>query len=197
VSFTGGFHPLPRLQFALALPLGVEAGGEWFDLEFSGSVDPTGALAQLQATLPEGLVLAGVEEVPVSAPSLSQELEGAEWQAELVAVAPGPGAAAWEPALVSLLTAAELPWSDTDKKGRPRQRDCRPWLDELTLVSADAESCRFRLGARIDSQGRSLRPEQVRFWLQERLGCALQLRHVSRERLRLRPAEPGSQEGPC
>lgn len=197
VSFTGGFHPLPRLQFALALPLGVEAGGEWFDLEFSGRVDLPGALAQLQATLPEGLVLAGVEEVPVRAPSLSQELEGAEWQAELVAGAPGPGAAAWGSALVSLLTAAELPWSDTDKKGRPRQRDCRPWIDELTLVTADDESCRFRLGARIDSQGRSLRPEQVRVWLEARLGRPLQLRRVSRERLRLRPAEPGAQEGPC
>ena len=135
--------------------------------------------------------------MPVRAPSLSQELEGAEWSVELVAGAPGPGAAAWGPALESLLQAAELPWSDTDKKGRPRQRDCRPLLEELSLVAAGDESCRFQLGARIDAQGRGLRPQQVCFWLQERLGCPVELGRVSRERLRLRPAEPGAQGEPC
>jgi radical SAM-linked protein len=190
VSFTGGFHPLPRLQFALALPLGVEAHGEWFDLEFSAGVDPCSALAQLQDTLPEGLALAGVEEVEVRAPSLSQELEGADWSVELVAGAPGPGAAAWGPALEGLLQASELPWNDTDKKGRPRRRDCRPLLEELSLVFAGDQSCRFRLGARIDAQGRSLRPDQVCVWLQEWLPGPLQLGRLSRLRLRLRTAEP-------
>ncbi len=201
VSFTGGFHPLPRLQFALALPLGVEARGEWFDLEFSGSVDPSFALERLQATLPEGLLLAGVEEVPVRAPSLSQELEGAEWRMELLVEAgvgaPGPGAERWGPALESLLTAAELPWRDTDKKGRPRQRDCRPLLEALTLVAASDQSCCVGLGARIDAQGRSVRPEQVCLWLQERLGIPLRLGRVSRDRLRLRPAAAGAQVDPC
>ena len=197
VSFSGGFHPLPRLQFALALPLGVEASGEWFDLEFAARVDPAAALAQLQATLPEGLTLAGVAEVPVRAPSLAQELEGAQWSVELVTAAPGPGAAAWGPALESVLAAAELPWSDTDKKGRPRQRDCRPLLEELSLVEAGDGSCHCRLGARIDAQGRSLRPEQLCFWLQQRLGIPVQLGRVSRQRLRLRPLEPRDQEHPC
>ncbi|MBC1261804.1 TIGR03960 family B12-binding radical SAM protein [Synechococcus sp. BSF8S] len=201
VSFTGGFHPLPRLQFALALPLGVEASGEWFDLEFSGRIDPSFALERLQATLPEGLLLAGVEEVPVRAPSLSQELEGAEWRMELLVGAgvgaPGPGAERWGPALESLLTAAELPWRDTDKKGRPRQRDCRPLLEALTLVAASDQSCCVGLGARIDAQGRSVRPEQVCLWLQERLGIPLRLGRVSRDRLRLRPAAAGAQVDPC
>ena len=39
ISFTGGFHPLPRLQMALALPLGAEAHGEWMDMEFSEPLD--------------------------------------------------------------------------------------------------------------------------------------------------------------
>ncbi|WP_255111596.1 TIGR03960 family B12-binding radical SAM protein [Synechococcus sp. RedBA-s] len=197
VSFSGGFHPLPRLQFALALPLGVEASGEWFDLEFAARVDPAAALAQLQATLPEGLTLSGVEEVPVRGGSLAQELEGALWSVELVTAAPGPGAAAWGPALESVLAAAELPWSDTDKKGRPRQRDCRPLLEELSLVEAGDGSCHCRLGARIDAQGRSLRPEQLCFWLQQRLGIPVQLGRVSRQLLRLRPLEPRAQEHPC
>ncbi|MFM9109001.1 MAG: TIGR03936 family radical SAM-associated protein, partial [Prochlorococcaceae cyanobacterium] len=49
VSFSGGFHPLPRLQVALALPLGAEGLGEWFDLEFAQPIDPEQARQQRAA----------------------------------------------------------------------------------------------------------------------------------------------------
>ena len=59
VSFTGGFHPLPRLQLALALPLGVEAHGEWMDLEFlKAAIDAMGRSlkpSQIQHWLQEQL----------------------------------------------------------------------------------------------------------------------------------------------
>ena len=50
VSFTGGFHPLPRLQFALSLPLGVEGLGEWFDLELTEPLERLDPEATRQAT---------------------------------------------------------------------------------------------------------------------------------------------------
>ena len=34
VSYSEGFHPLPRITIALALPLGVEAFGEWMEIDF-------------------------------------------------------------------------------------------------------------------------------------------------------------------
>ena len=48
VSYSGGFHSLPRLQIALALPLGVEAFGEWMDLDFYQSVEPLEIKQKLQ-----------------------------------------------------------------------------------------------------------------------------------------------------
>jgi hypothetical protein len=48
--------------------------------------------------------------------------------------------------------------------------------------------CRLRLRAGIDPQGRSVRPEQVLQWLQERLGVPLRLGAVSRDALVLRSA---------
>ena len=48
VSFTGGFHPLPRLQLALALPLGAEADSDWLDLSFTEVVQPEQLMDRLR-----------------------------------------------------------------------------------------------------------------------------------------------------
>ena len=207
VSFTGGFHPLPRLQLALSLPLGVEGLGEWFDLEFTAPLerlDLEVVRRQLQAQLPAEFPLLSVAAVPVFGPSLSQELLKAHWRFELrplpaepsAAGAQGVSALDWDGAVADLLAAETLVWSDTDKKGRPRQRDCRPCLLQLGRlagsgdpgVDAPAEPCiRLELEAAIDLQGRSLRPEQLQHWLAERLARPLQLGRVERRALVLRP----------
>jgi hypothetical protein len=51
---------------------------------------------------------------------------------------PPPALADWRRAIDGLLGATSLPWRDTDKKGRPRERDCRPYLLGLALLDPDA-----------------------------------------------------------
>ncbi|MFM7649244.1 MAG: TIGR03936 family radical SAM-associated protein, partial [Cyanobium sp.] len=206
VSFTGGFHPLPRLQLALALPLGVEGRGEWLDLEFTEPLerlDPAAVRRRLQAELPAEFQLLSVAAVPVSGPSLSQDLEAAHWCFDLLPEEPAPpgpssggpqvlDAQAWERALTALLARETLIWHDTDKKGRARQRDCRPYLLDLRLLQAPGEGAGkggalLTLEAAIDPQGRSLRPEQLQHWLATGLGRRLCLGRVERQWLRLRP----------
>ena len=191
VSFTGGFHPLPRLQVALPLPLGVEGTGEWLDLEFTEAVEPAAVRARLQPELPPGLQLLSAAVVPTFGPSLSQELEAADWILELQPVQPaaaleqlGP----WQEAMAALLQAEQLPWHDSDKKGRPRQRDCRPALRDLHLLQLEAGGrARLALEAAIDPAGRSLKPEQLRHWLEQRLAEPLRLGRQCRRSLHLKP----------
>ena len=194
VSFTGGFHPLPRLQLALPLPLGVEGEGEWLDLEFTAVIEPSLARRALVAVLPGEFELLSVAAVPVAAPSLSQELSAAIWRFSLVPEEPagrvGPTAEDWQRAVEAVLAAQSLIWRDTDKKGRPRERDCRPALLDLAMLEVangpDAAAASLRLEASIDPQGRSLRPEQMAHWLAEELGRPLRLEAVRREALCLR-----------
>jgi len=205
VSFTGGFHPLPRLQFALSLPLGVEGLGEWFDLEFTEPperLDLEATRRALQAELPTEFQLLSVAAVPVSSASLSQEVERARWRFTLVPAAPTPGAEsprqawpapqAWNDAIADLLASDSLIWNDTDKKGRPRSRECRPALLQLGAsgspaapLTGGAAIC-LDLEAAVDPAGRSLRPEQIAHWLGQRLGLALEPAHVQRRALQLR-----------
>jgi radical SAM-linked protein len=193
VSFTGGFHPLPRVQFALALPLGAEADGEWMDLEYTQPIDPTEALQRLQAQLPAGFALLQVEAVEVSAPSLSQELMAAHWQLQLRPTGTGtdgtvPPLAAWQAAAAELLNSSSWIWHDTDKKGRPRQRDCRPFLQSLAVEGVEQMPAlvELRYEALVDPAGRSLRPEQLQHWFAQQLDAGLEMVSLRRESLQLR-----------
>ena len=80
VSFTGGFHPLPRLQLALALPLGAEADSDWLDLSFTEVVQPEQLMDRLAPLLPQGFALLEAHGVPVKSPALSQMLQSAHWR---------------------------------------------------------------------------------------------------------------------
>jgi radical SAM-linked protein len=182
---------------ALALPLGVEGTGEWLDLEFTEAVDPAAVRTRLQAELPPGLQLLSAAVVPTFGLSLSQELAEAHWQLTVSAPTPLPRQR-WSAALADLLGAEVLHWSDTDKKGRPRERDCRPSLLAVHLAGAAAtaegptplHSVELRLEAAVDGAGRSLRPSQLAHWLEERLGERLQLGRQCRIGLVLREAVP-------
>jgi radical SAM-linked protein len=138
----------------------------------------------LQPLLPPGITLLSVGEVPVSGPSLSQEIRAAVWSFDLELES---GLSIdWSPAIAALLAADQLMWHDTDKKGRPRSRDCRSVLRRLDVVS-DNESprLRLRLEADVDGMGRSLRPSQIQHWLEEQVSAPIALQSLKRDRLEL------------
>jgi len=194
VSFTGGFHPLPRVQFALALPLGAEAAGEWMDVEMAEWQDPAWVCQRLQEQLPPQFALQTVLEVPVSGASLSQELVAASWSLVLRpepseaagGAAPLVSLAQWQAAVTALLQAGEWIWEDTDKKGRPRSRDCRPYLQDLCVAATpDPAAVSLQYTAEIDAAGRSLRPEQLQHWFSQQLAMPLNMVSLRRESLQL------------
>ena len=192
VSFTGGFHPLPRLQVALPLPLGVEGLGEWLDLDFAAPVDTETARQRLQAELSAELTLLSVQAVPLATPCLAQQIRAAHWRFALLPAPdqPAPAPPQWSAAIAALLETTTLPWQDQDKKGRPRERDCRPYLLALGPAPLEAQASGrawlvLDLEAAVDSQGRSLRPDHLRHWLGESLGLSMVLGAVQRRCLLL------------
>jgi radical SAM family uncharacterized protein/radical SAM-linked protein len=55
VAYSEGFHPLPRVSFHGALPLGVESLAEVLDLELTENLDSARLAASLSAVLPPGV----------------------------------------------------------------------------------------------------------------------------------------------
>jgi radical SAM-linked protein len=55
LSFSSGFHPLPRVSFYDALPVGVESLAETMDLELAAPVPEDVLVSTLNRVLPPGL----------------------------------------------------------------------------------------------------------------------------------------------
>ena len=187
VSFTGGFHPLPRLQVALALPLGAEADSDWLDLSFTEAVQPAQLMDRLAPLLPEGFSLLEAHEVPVKSPALSQMLHSAHWRFCLQpsGADPLPAERRCQEALGELLGAEALLLEELDRQGRRRRRDLRPLLLDLHWHRWSPQLLELGLDTLVQANGRSLKPDQLRQLLAQRLGCKLQQTQLRRVALKL------------
>ena len=187
VSFTGGLPPLPRLQLALALPLGAEADSDWLDLSFTEVVQPEQLMDRLAPLLPEGFALLEGHGVPVKSPALSQMLQSAHWRLCLQpsGADPLPAERRCQEALGELLGAEALPLEELDRQGRRRRRDLRPLLLDLHWHHWSPQRLELGLETLVQANGRSLKPDQLRQLLSQRLGCELQQTQLRRVALKL------------
>jgi radical SAM family uncharacterized protein/radical SAM-linked protein len=64
LSFSSGFHPLPRVAFHGALPVGVESLAETLDLALAETPGESGIEEHLNRVLPPGLKILQVERLP-------------------------------------------------------------------------------------------------------------------------------------
>jgi radical SAM family uncharacterized protein/radical SAM-linked protein len=65
LSFSAGFHPMPRISFGRALPVGVESMAEWFTLTLRENLPPEFVLDTLAAQMPAGLTPIRIEPMGV------------------------------------------------------------------------------------------------------------------------------------
>lgn len=55
LSFSAGFHPMPKLSFGKALPVGVASKAEWINVFFRDEIDPTDLIKRLTPVMPPDL----------------------------------------------------------------------------------------------------------------------------------------------
>jgi radical SAM-linked protein len=65
LCFSEGFHPMPRIIFATALPVGMESLTEVLDMECEGRITPAEVMERLNQTLPPGIAITEAEQVPL------------------------------------------------------------------------------------------------------------------------------------
>jgi radical SAM-linked protein len=207
ISFTGGFHPGPRLSPANALPLGATSSGEVVDFELKAPMDPTEFLQRLTQELPLELPLYSVEEVPIDSPAATKLLERAEYYLRVGLENPTPTEPDWQAWVNQVLNQTEILWEKTTKSGKVQIVNLREQLYELDYIHrncpTDDESLapmpdlkgtelKVELGEALirvvgscRNDGNLLRPEQVVWMVEQAAGQSLQLRHKHRSRLYL------------
>ena len=211
ISFTGGFHPNPRISLANALPLGVTSTGEIADFELTESIDIESFREKLGAKLPENIPIYKVESIDLKAPSANQLLEAAEYvitvalggslteNGELdhensapVSVAPDANWEAW----VKTIAETEAFWRvHTTKSGKTKDVNLRDRLHKLELVEHKPDSSTsarsgtsegravLRFTGSCRSDGNLLKPEHIVFMLEQVSQQEIQLLQVERSQL--------------
>ncbi|MEG3983625.1 TIGR03960 family B12-binding radical SAM protein [Microcoleus sp. T3B2] len=211
ISFTGGFHPNPRISLANALPLGVTSTGEIADFELTEPIDIESFREKLAAKLPENIPIYKVESIDLKAPSANQLLEAAEYvitvalggslteNGELdhensapVSVAPDANWEAW----VKTIAETEAFWRvHTTKSGKTHNVNLRDRLHKLELVEQKQDSSTsarsgtsegravLRFTGSCRSDGNLLKPEHIVFMLEQVSQQEIQLLQVERSQL--------------
>ena len=80
LSYSQGFHPLPRMDFSSALPSGEESLAEYMDVRVVREVDVAAITVALRATAPPGFLVLGGVAVPMRTPALMGEVVGWEYE---------------------------------------------------------------------------------------------------------------------
>ena len=213
ISFTGGFHPGPRISPANALPLGATSSGEIVDFELTEVMDGAEFQARLAAQLPANIPIYRVDAVDLASPSATKRLEQAEYliqigvgDGETEAIAPSPNQ--WQAWVEAIQASPEFLVEHTTKSGKTKQVNLRDRLDSLEYIASTdgmpefailrqrlekrpqtSPVAAFRYVGSCRNDGTLLRPEQVVYMLEQVTQQDLQLLHAHRSKLLLNPLE--------
>lgn len=139
LSFSAGYHPLPRLSFGRALSVGVASLDEWFNIFLREPVSVTDAARALAQAMPPGLELLRVEELSMGrkqAQSVAEDFE--------IRFADPAAAAVCSGRFEAAMDSHDVPWSRMTRKG-PRTTNLRPFLAACRLDADDAAGPRLLL----------------------------------------------------
>ncbi|AVQ73351.1 hypothetical protein MTo_03116 [Microcystis aeruginosa NIES-1211] len=180
ISFTGGFHPGPRISIANALSLGATSSGEIVDFELTKVIDLETFKQQLSAQLPADLPVYQVEEIPLNAPAATRLLEKAEYL--LTFNSEGIDCQQWQNWLEAIKQATVMEREKTTKSGKKVTINLREQLYELELKTVDKEAVLCYVGS-CRNDGTLLQPDHIVEMLERVSGQEISLLNFHRQRL--------------
>lgn len=148
LAYSQGFHPQPKMNMAAALPLGFSSRCEVMDIKLEHDIPLDDLATRLNATLPSGLQVLGIQQVEDRLPALQTQVAAAEYEVTLTEAAHG---AELKRKIEELIAASSLP-----RERRGKTYDLRPLIEGLELQPND--KIFMRLAAR---EGATGRPEEV------------------------------------
>jgi radical SAM-linked protein len=153
VAYSQGFHPLPKITFASALPVGCTSDCELMDVVLSDLMDSSDVMARLAPALPAGILVTSVAQVPLNAPALQAELRWAEY---IVTVETGEVPEQIEQKVQAFLAAPTLP-----RERRGKSYDLRPLVLSLSTEVACDSSAQIVMRLLADANAGTGRPDEV------------------------------------
>jgi len=124
--YSKGFHPMPKVVFANALPVGIESMQETLELEVTGVTDDTSLKQRINQQLPSGIALTLVEQI--SQNNNRKRLKESHFIVTL------NGTALQNSDVETFLESTHFPVVKVNKKGE-RHINVRPMVEFMNLFS--------------------------------------------------------------
>jgi radical SAM family uncharacterized protein/radical SAM-linked protein len=134
-----GFHPMPRIVFATALPVGMESLKEVVDLELEGGISPLEVRERLNQTLPPGIEITEAREVLFASPPPSLDHPSVYWISL-------DHLTSSDEALMNIKKALEKKelLIHQERKGKERKVDVRPMIERMEVKQGEPAGGKVR-----------------------------------------------------
>ncbi len=150
LAFSQGFHPMPRLSFGQALPVGLSSMGEWIDVQILDWMNAEQIRNQLPEELFPGTRILSITEVPLNSPMPQNQIH--HYQVEMDNTLPD------QEKVEAFLSSSQ--WL-VDKPGKKAESlDLRALIRDLSLCTETNGSLRATWTLESRPEG-EIRPELV------------------------------------
>lgn len=149
VKYSLGFNPRQKINLASALPLGLTSEAEIMDMILNEHIPITKLENSLNESLPQGIQILEITEIPIDAPKLQKTILAAEYIASFEANLP-------DEAIIKFLNNDQI-----IRERRGKSYNLRPLIHELILLSSNDNNTNrlyMKLSARDSATGR---PDEV------------------------------------
>ncbi len=157
VKFSEGFHPLPRIIFGPALPVGIESDHEFVDMEIVGGRGPEEIMRDLNRTLPAWVRIRAAQEIPLKCSALSDNIstvsfviragEGDDWLSSRTAL--------MQERIDRFLRDETRPVAVRTKKGMA-EIDLKQWVESIALTGGSALELTVKM-----TGSKTVRPSEI------------------------------------
>ncbi len=160
LCFSEGFHPMPRIIFATALPVGMESLTEIVDMECEGKTTPLEVMERLNQTLPPGIEIMDAEEVPLFFHLSSLPLPSVYW-------IPLDHILSKEEAIPKVKKALDRKefFIHQEREGKKRSVDIRPLIEKMEIKEKKENTGEgFQWGVELvlrKAMGRTAKPIEI------------------------------------
>lgn len=179
ISFTGGYHPGPKISIANALSLGITSNGEIVDFELTTEMDIEEFRTRLAAQLPTNIPIYKVEDVDIKSLNASRIMDKAEYFIT-VDVESNP---TWQNWIDTINNSQEIIWEKFTKSGNKKQINLCDRLFSLALESATDNQAVIHFTGSCRNDGTNLSPDNLVYMLEQVSQVEIQLLNVHRQQL--------------
>jgi len=155
LAYSRGFNPRPRMSFAAPLPVGMQGGQEYVDLELEEALPVEEVVHRLRETMPPGLQVLRVRRVPSDSPALMGILDRVRYVCR-GSLGSHLTLAEIEERLASFLAKGEIL---VVRRTGEKPRDIRPGIKSIT-ARVDNGTISLVMELKAGSHG-NVRPEEV------------------------------------